>query len=287
MKNTFTFIVLTFDWSFAFALQPSQQLNYYGKEFYTQISTLKDDQLKTAIGAVLKSSHVHAANSPDQLVPSCAGKSSCSDSQVVLGYSGARKWMFGTYYLVTEAPVKYGVHEKYCNRIYDDADFKKGNGPGPGVIPDGTVVNTEHTWPQSKFTGKYATEMQKSDLHHLFPTDSKQNSLRGNFTFGEVVGGEHPSTCAASRFGNASNSHLDVFEPPTEHKGHVARALFYFATRYDMKISQPEEEILKKWNTEHPVDAEEMARNEEIFKIQGNRNPFIDYPSLAESISDF
>ena len=45
-------------------------------------------------------------------------------------------------------------------------------------------MNTEHTWPQSKG----ATGAAKSDLHHLFPTDSKANSIRGNHPFGIVTG---------------------------------------------------------------------------------------------------
>lgn len=285
MRNTFAFLFLSLVFSISFALQPSQS-NFYGKDFSTAVSSLKDTQLRAALKNVLQSAHVRTADGPDQMVPTCDKVANCY-SQKVLGYNGARVWMFGTYYLVNEAKGKYGVHEKYCDRIYDDADFHGKNGPAPGVIPDGTVVNTEHTWPQSKFTGKFPTEMQKSDLHHLFPTDSKMNSLRGNYTFGEVVGGEHPAVCNASRFGNASNSKLNVFEPPAVHKGHVARALFYFATRYDMQITQAEEEILKKWDVEHPVDDEEMERNEQIYKVQGNRNPFIDYPGLAEKISDF
>lgn len=287
MKQTFAFLVLSLVYSVSFALQPSQPSNYYGKDFYNSVvSSLKDDQLKAKLNQILKSGHVVSANSPDEIVTSCDSKPNCK-MQNVLGYNGARKWMFGTYYLVTESAGKYGVHEKYCDRIYNGADFGHKSGPAPGTIPDGTIVNTEHTWPQSKFTGRYPTEMQKSDIHHLFPTDSKMNSLRGNYTFGEVVGGERPAVCDASRFGNASNSHLDVFEPPAVHKGHVARALFYFSTRYEIKITPSEEEILKKWDAEHPVDEEEMARNEEIYKIQGNRNPFIDFPELTKKISDF
>lgn len=286
MKSTFTFLVLSLVYSLSFALQPSPAaVSYYGKNFEQTVSNLKDKDLKAALNTILKSGHITSATGPDEVVTSCDGKSNCH-MQTVLGYNGARKWMFGTYYLVPEANGKYGVQEKYCSRVYTSKDFGSKNGPAPGNIPDGTIVNTEHTWPQSKFTGRYPTEMQKSDIHHLFPTDSKQNSLRGNYTFGEVVGGAK-TNCAPSRFGDSSNSKLNVFEPPTEHKGHVARALFYFSTRYEIAISQPEEEMLKKWDAEHPVDEEEAARNEQIYKIQGNRNPFIDYPELAKQISDF
>ena len=176
----------------------------------------------------------------------------------------------------------------YCDRIYTAADFKNGiGGPGPGIIPEGTVINLEHTWPQSKFSGKYSKDLQKSDLHHMFPTNSQMNSLRGNTIFGEVVNDTHKTVCSASKYGKGEGTNLSVFEPPQHHKGHVARALFYFAIRYDMNITQAEEIILKKWNHENPVDAQEINRNIEIQKLQGNRNPFIDYPELADQIQDF
>lgn len=280
------FLFVSFVSTLVLALQPNQQINYYGKDFYnTVVTPLKNDQLKQALKTVLKSAHVKT-ESEDKLVPTCDGVSNCY-AQKILGYDSARTWMFGTFYLVKTDDTHYGVKEKYCDRIYSDSDFKNGNGPAPGIIPDGAIVNTEHTWPQSKFTGKYNTEMQKSDLHHLFPTDNKMNSLRGNYTFGEVVGTPRPAKCDASKFGQSSNSRLTVFEPPADHKGHVARALFYFSIRYDLPISQAEEEILKKWDQEHPVDEEEMARNEGIYNIQGNRNPFIDFPGLTKNISDF
>ena len=77
------------------------------------------------------------------------------------------------------------------------------------------------------------------------------------------------------------------FEPPVEHKGNVARALFYFAVRYDMRIAAHEEFFLRQWNVIDPVDDEEIARNNEIERLQGNRNPFIDDAALVELIEDF
>jgi deoxyribonuclease I len=53
-------------------------------------------------------------------------------------------------------------------------------------------------------------------------------------------------------------------------------------------VIRPEEEvILKKWNREHPVDAEEADRNDVIAQIQGDRNPFIDHPEMVDQIADF
>ena len=42
--------------------------------------------------------------------------------------------------------------------------------------------------------------------------------------------------------------------------------------------------LLMKWHREDPVSQKEIDRNNGIQKTQGNRNPFIDYPYLAEYI---
>jgi endonuclease I len=124
------------------------------------------------------------------------------------------------------------------------------------------------------------------DLHNLFPATSSVNSSRGNLEFGEV-GAEYTRPCARAKRGPVRGGGPVVFEPPDEHKGNVARALFYFALRYDLQISPQQEAFLRTWNHLDPVDAAEASRNEEIFQIQGNRNPFIDQPEWADDIQDF
>ena len=79
----------------------------------------------------------------------------------------------------------------------------------------------------------------------------------------------------------------NFFEPPKEHKGNVARALFYFSVKYKIAINDKEEEFLKRWDDLDPIDDEERARNDEIANIQMSRNPFIDFPNLADQISNF
>ena len=159
---------------------------------------------------------------------------------------------------------------------------------GPGNVPDQNQLNCEHTWPQSKFSKAFPTELQKSDMHHLFPTDSKANSTRGNFDFADVSYNENLRDCTSSKSGPSvtSGGHT-YFEPPTSHKGNVARAIFYFSIRYKMPVDPTQEEFLKRWNQLDPIDDQEVARNSAIEKLQGNRNPFIDHPEYIDAISDF
>ncbi|MBZ4421086.1 endonuclease [Myxococcus sp. RHSTA-1-4] len=149
-----------------------------------------------------------------------------------------------------------------------------------GKIPKSSDMNVEHTWPQSKG----ATGDAKSDLHHLFPTDSKANARRSSFPFGEVVnvkwsqGGAKLGTDAQGR---------TVFEPPDSHKGNVARAMFYFSATYGRAIPEAEEAVLRQWNKLDAVDAAEVERNRRIANIQGNVNAFVEHSQLADRISDF
>ncbi len=263
-----------------FAAGTSSKIPYYGEQFYNDLKTgVSNQDLLTSVKTVLRSFHVKNNNDTDKIVASCSGASNCY-SHVAVGYGRARVFLMGKFYLV-QTGGQYGVRDVYCQKVYTDGK------PGPNIIPSDKVVNIEHTWPQSRFNGRFDKETQKSDMHHLFPTDSQINSARGNMEFGEVVHDSQELKCAGPRLGTAGTGGGDVFEPPQPHKGHVARALFYFAARYDMKFSKAEEATLRKWHRDEPVDQEEIARNEEIYKLQGNRNPFIDFPELVDKISNF
>lgn len=142
-------------------------------------------------------------------------------------------------------------------------------------MPKTEQMNIEHSWPQSKG----AKGIAKSDMHHLFPTDPVANSTRSSLPFGIV---DDPSWAEGG-----SECDGDVFEPRKKFRGNIARALFYFSVRYSKRIDRDEEEVLRRWNKEDPVDANEKVRNDRVEQIQGNRNPFVDHPELAERISDF
>ena len=211
-----------------------------------------------------------------------------------ISYQRAQVELLGNVALVQLGNGQYGIHEVYCQTIYGP-DHLRGQ-VGPRVEPDSRIINVEHTQPQSMFKMKNYFRQAVGDLHHLYPSDSPANSMRGNFPFGEVSVIKNTPRCfdnrqqmydSGAKLGTAKDGRPIVFEPPTVHKGNVARALFYFAIRYDHPIEAKEEATLRRWHKEDPVDEEELDRNDAIEKIQGNRNPFIDRPEFVEDIANF
>ena len=146
-----------------------------------------------------------------------------------------------------------------------------------GKMPSSSQINCEHTWPQSKG----ATGDAKSDMHHLFPTDPDANCKRGSFPFGYV----NKDAVCFSEGGSLFDG--DVFEVRKQHRGNVARAMFYFSTIYNMSIDENQEKVLREWHKQDPVDSNEIARNDAIESLQCNRNPYIDHPEYVEQIADF
>lgn len=190
----------------------------------------------------------------------------------------AKKYLMQVVHLEKDEDGFY-IKEVYCNRVIRVS-------VGPNKFPVNKNINVEHTWPQSKFP-KRKSIVQKSDLHHLYPTDSKANSKRGNFPFAEIIRGQSLEGCAASTKGYSSATGGDNFMPPAHQKGNVARALFYFSVRYNVAIPDHEEIFLRQWNLIDPVDEFELRRNDLIEKVQGNRNIFIDEPDYADFIRNF
>lgn len=225
----------------------------------------------------LFSTILHAQTSKDELhLTAKAGHQEFS-------YSAARKALFNEIYLETDGS-GYFVNDVYCNE-----KFKINSGDiANGRLPDSTEMNTEHTWPQSKFTHLFPSNTQKSDLHHLYPTGSRINADRGNLPFAEVNGTDRLA-CSESKRGSPRDSGRGgaFFEPPDAHKGNVARSMFYFSVRYKIAIDKTQETYLRLWHLEDPIDAREKQTHEKIAKIQGNRNPFVDDPDLVRQVEDF
>ena len=171
---------------------------------------------------------------------------------------------------------------------------------------EGDVYNREHSFPKSWFNE--ATPMYY-DLYHLYPTDGYVNGRRGNLPLGENNGGTYKSYDGFSKVGSCTYSGsgaVSCFEPNDIYKGDLARTYFYMVTCYENELpswvsyeaynvtidgnkypglTSWQLNMLMKWSKNDPVSADkETPRNNEVAKIQKNRNPFIDYPGLEEYI---
>jgi len=163
--------------------------------------------------------------------------------------------------------------------------------------------NREHIFPQSRggfetalgdtadginiwtSTSANTTVDGVSDAHHIRAANGQENSSRNNKNYGNVA----TSTVYAGPTGTQGSW-----------KGDVARALFYMGVRFnglnvlngdpsELSGTDPSGNIgdlatLLSWNTQDPRDDFEMNRNNIIYNWQMNRNPFIDYPLLADYI---
>ena len=161
---------------------------------------------------------------------------------------------------------------------------------------EGDCYNREHSVPQSWF-GEAAP--MKTDLFHVYPTDGFVNGKRGNLALGEVnnatwtsTNGSKLGTCVASGYTGT------VFEPNDAYKGDLARSYFYMAVCYmDKNLGQETQSMfsggslkpwalnmLIRWHNEDPVSQKEIDRNNAVYALQNNRNPFIDFPELVGKI---
>lgn len=160
-----------------------------------------------------------------------------------------------------------------------------------GTWDGGTTWNREHIWAQSLADGWFGTSGAGSDLHHIRPTDPSVNSTRGNMKYGNVTDGTIVYFDSNDQTSAVAGEYLnDYFEPNDNVKGDVARIIFYLMTRYsesdDFTWTSIAESyaVLKAWHEADPVSEAEIARNNYIYSVQGNRNPFIDIPNYAEAI---
>jgi endonuclease I len=162
---------------------------------------------------------------------------------------------------------------------------------------EGDCYNREHSVPASWFNN---ADTVYTDLFHIYPTDGFVNGKRGNYPYGEIANATWTSS-NGSKLGNMifpGYSGL-VFEPIDEYKGDLARTYFYMAVRYMNKLPSWNsamfagdsltlwtQNLLLKWHYQDSVSLKELNRNDSIYQIQGNRNPFIDHPEWVAAIWD-
>ena len=243
----------------------------YGQErFYRPVEGLKKAQLKSAFHELIR-----------------PGK--------VLDYGGKGEGYTWAGFAVTDRmPDSVTVRDRYSDhtRRFD----------GLEAVPG---MNIEHVFANSWWG--HTVNDAYCDLFNLFPSDASANGRKSNNPMGEVTG-EASFDNGVTRVGKSASyredSLITVWEPADQWKGDFARTYFYMATCYedfDQDWQTPEgllvveknryptlrpwvSRLLLEWNAEDPVDDIERMRNEAVCGIQGNRNPFVDYPQLADYI---
>jgi endonuclease I len=203
----------------------------------------------------------------------------------VLGYNAARDSMYSFVEDPDNNDLLADIYVGRVERVYNRASADTAN------------FNTEHSWPQSRGA---EDDPAMSDIHHLFPSDETANSRRSNRPFGVVVGTptwtspDPDSDGDVSKQGKNADS-VEVFEPRNAKKGDIARAIFYFYTRYKLRPTDNftlqnfniEEATLIQWHNTDPPDAFERQRNSLAFRAQGNRNPFVDRPEFVAAVGNW
>ena len=216
----------------------------------------------------------------------------------VVSYSGL--W---TSYYSTDVREDGKVWDMYS----DISNFTFGTDQDTGTnVSEGVRYNREHSFPREWFGGAVAP--MNTDLFHVYPTDKVVNGNRASFPFGETEGSNKDSHNHFSKLGSCTISGYSgtVFEPNDIYKGDFARTYFYMVTCYENSLSSWTKgqehtldgntypglqswqlNMLMKWAENDPIDqpiVKETPRNEAVYGIQHNRNPFIDYPGLEQYI---
>lgn len=118
----------------------------------------------------------------------------------------------------------------------------------------------------------------EADLHNLYPVWQAMVTYRYDLHYGIISGEDW-------RFDDCDFEwKLKVAEPREKARGNIARAMLYMHTRYGVPIENDLMEMFKQWNRKDPPSKQEISRNDRIEKLQGQRNPYIDDPGLAEQI---
>ncbi|MFA5659905.1 MAG: endonuclease [Bacilli bacterium] len=195
--------------------------------------------------------------------------------------------------------------DPYMVLIYATYNFSKSS-DSHKYSKRNTTWDKEHIW--AKYHGGFSNNPPAgSDMHHLRASDKQNNNSRGNLDFGTVTTGSSYVKDYDGGNSGKRGSYLSqgtVYEPLDIYKGDVARAMFYMATRYYAGNNNGNAQlnlvdyvtgntsngifgvlsVLLEWHLQDPVDEFEFRRNGLVQGYQNNRNPYIDFPSLANKV---
>lgn len=175
----------------------------------------------------------------------------------------------------------------------------------PLYAPSFSGLNREHSFPKSWWGG--ATDVNAyTDLNHLYPSEMRANTAKSNYPLGTVdrtspINFENGISTVGYAVAGQGGGARYVFEPDDEYKGDFARTYFYMVTCYQdytwnqnymymlqqntyPTLNEWSVRLLLDWAQSDPVSQKEIDRNEAVYSFQNNRNPFIDFPQLAEYI---
>lgn len=159
-------------------------------------------------------------------------------------------------------------------------------------------MNIEHSFPKSWWGG--ATTQAYCDLFNLMPSDSRANSAKLNYGMGVVA--KDVSYENGSIVVGTSSGGFKVWEPDDKWKGDFARDYMYMVTAYQDYVWTNKEakyslttsawptfrpwayNLYIEWALDDAVDKTEIDRNNAVCEIQGNRNPYIDFPNLMQYV---
>lgn len=192
----------------------------------------------------------------------------------------------------------------YRNR-YSNLKFPVGSrGSRPQKDQKGTTnkngnyveMNIEHSFPSSWWGGSKGSIY--NDLFNLYPSDNSTNSSKSNYIMDKVA--SQSSDDGYTKLGSSTHtSETRVWEPVDNYKGDFSRGYMYMITCWQgtswtsrstqfldnntyPTLKSWAAELYSQWCRKDRVDQIEIDRNNAVYSIQGNRNPFIDFPNLFE-----
>lgn len=230
-----------------------------------------------------------------------AAAKECVSKHTTLVYTDLPNyWAYSDVY-----PEKYNGQTRWWE-MYSNGIYLIRQGQSPKSSFSANRMNREHSVPKSWW--KLGTDEQYtpaySDMWNLYPSDWEANYAKSNYPLG-IVGDKADFDNGSCKVGVPEYGYGGgagyVFEPADEYKGDFARGFFYMATVYDdiywqskynwmfTRAAYPTLQpwayrMLLEWSRKDPVSQKEILRNDAVEKAQGNRNPFVDFPRLAEYI---
>ncbi len=236
------------------------------KEYYTSVDGVKGGAaLKTALHELIK-------------------------NHKVISYGSGESSTWGAFY-TTDAVVENGKR-----RVLDMYSNEKRYFGSKGSAVSG--MNIEHSVAKSWWGGNKNNAY--CDIHHLNPSDQNANSRKSNYPLGELTSVSWDNGVTFVGKANIDGSSTNAYEPCDEYKGDFARVFMYMFTCYQdltweytwmnyEKSTYPTlkpwaVKLLLKWHKQDPVSEKEVNRNNAVYAVQGNRNPYVDYPQLADYV---